>query len=322
MSDSITFHVSPYGSASTALKEIVEQDPPYADWLRAALNRRHSRRSDAPAQFWITAAQDLDAAFVKLFRERSTPDARLLVLNALGQKQSTDSFFAHLIGLQIRSAHRLYVADWPSSGSVPLSDYLAPFLQRLAATSSSDENSPRILNAAVFAGMLHLVSPEFKRLEIPIARIPTLTDKAQAELNEFEIDEDGAFIYWPKLDVHLGWEQLDQIINPAAALKAQQKQAAFNVRYGQAVKTLREQSGLNPAEIADLSEKQLGRIERGECRLTTNAIEILAKAHHLPPNEYLNKIAECLRPPSAHSFHTVVSGSSRFVPKSRKIVAR
>jgi len=279
-------------------------------------------RGDAPAQFWITAAQDLDAAFVKLFRERSTPDARLLVLNALGQKQSTDSFFTHLMGLQIRSAHRLYVADWPSSGSVAMSDYLAPFLQRLAATSSSDENSPRILHAGVFAGMLHVVSPDFNRLEIPIARISALAAKTQAELNEFEIDEDGAFIYWPKFDVHLGWEQLEQIINPAAALKAQQKQAAFNVRYGQAVKKLREQLAIKPAEIADLSEKQLGRIERGECRLTSNAIEILAKAHKLSPNEYLNKIAECLRQPSAHSFHTVISGSCRFVPKSRKIVAR
>ena len=322
MSDPITFHISPYGSASSALREIVEQDPPYADWLRAALNRRHSRRNEAIAQFWITSAQDLDASFVKLFRERSTPDARLLVMNASGAPHSTDSFFSHLMDLRIRSAHRLYVADWPSSGSAQLSDYLAAFMQRLAATSSSDENSPRILNAGVFAGTIHVVSPDFKRLEIPIARIPALVDQAPAALSEFEIDEDGAFIYWPKLDLHLGWEQLDQLVNPAAALKAQQRQAVFNVRYGKAVKMFREQSGIRPAEIANLSEKQLGRIERGECRLTSSAIAILAKAHDLSPNEYLNKLAEKLSEASSPALGTVISRSFHFVPKTRKVGAR
>ena len=322
MSDPIKYHITPYGSASSALKAIVEQDPPYADWLRAALNRRHSRRDEALSQFWITSAQDLNASFVKLFRERSTRDARLLVMNAVGERHSTDNFLTHLIDLQIRSAHRLYVADWPSSGTAQMSHYLAAFIQRLAATSSSEENSPRILNAGVFAGVLHVVSPEFKRLEIPIAKIPALQNKDQVTLTEFEIDEDGSFIYWPKLDVHLGWEQLEQIVNPAAALKAQQKQTAFNVRYGKAVQKFREQSGIKPADLADLSVKQLGRIERGECRLTAKAIETLAKAHKLSPNEYLNKIAEYLSQPSAHVLSPVISGSFQFVPKTRKVVAK
>ena len=294
MSDPIRYHITPYGSASNALKELIEKDPPYADWLRAALNRRHSRRAEAPSQLWITSAQDLDATFVKLFRERSTPDARLLIMNAVGERHSTDSFFTRLLDLQIRSAHRLYVADWPSSGIAQMSQYLAALMQRLAATSGCEEYSPRILNAAVFAGVLHVVCPEFKRLEIPIANISALQDKPPAALNEFQIDEDGSFIYWPALDVHLGWEQLEQIANPISALKALQKSQHFNVRYGKAVRKVREAAGLKSPDIAELSDKQLGSFENGDCRLTSNAIKALAKVHRLEPNAYLQKLAEAL----------------------------
>jgi len=322
MSDPITFHISPYGSASSALKEIVEQDPPYADWLRAALRQRHSGRRENQSKIWVAFSHDLDDEFVKLFLEQSTPETRLLVMNEVGERSSTDNIFTRLMEMQIRSTQRFYVADWPRSGTTQMSRYLAAFMQRLAATSSSDEHSPRILNASVFAGVLHVVSPEFKRLEIPIAQIPALADKPQAELNEFEIDEDGAFIYWPKLDVHLGWEQLEQIINPTAALKALQKQTAFNIRYGKAVQKFREQSGIKPADLTDLSVKQLGRIERGECRLTSSAIATLAKAHNLSPNEYLNKLAEKLSEAPSPALGTVISRSFHFMPKPRKVGAR
>ena len=46
-------------------------------------------------------------------------------------------------------------------------------------------------------------------------------------MREFAIDGDGAFISGPKLEVHLGWEQLEQIENPSAAFKAKPKQPIF-----------------------------------------------------------------------------------------------
>ena len=85
-----------------------------------------------------------------------------------------------------------------------------------------------------------------------------------------------------------------QIADPQAARKALQKSQQFNVRYGKAVHQVREEAGLKPAAIAGLSEKQLGRIEKGDCRLTSNAIVALSHAHKLGPNEYLKKLAETL----------------------------
>ncbi len=57
---------------------------------------------------------------------------------------------------------------------------------------------------------------------------------------------------------------------------------------------LREEAGLNRSDITGISEKQLSRIEKGECRLTSNAIEALSREHKLEPGEYMKKLAEAM----------------------------
>jgi hypothetical protein len=167
-------------------------------------------------------------------------------------------------------------------------------LERLATGFEADDAHKRILDARIENGTLQVVSPNFERLDVPIAEIPELKDVDASELQEFEIDEDGAYIYWPELDVHLGWTQLQQVVNPQAALKAAQKGEEFNKRHGKAVQKLRESAGFKRSDIPGLSEKQIGRIESGECRLTSNAIEALAKAYELEPNEYMHRLAQAL----------------------------
>ena len=88
---------------------------------------------------------------------------------------------------------------------------------------------------------------------------------------------------------------MQQLADPEAALKASQKSEQFNKRYGRAVQKLREEAGLKRSDIAGISEKQLGRIEKGECRLTSNAIEALSRKHKLEPNEYMQKLAEAMK---------------------------
>jgi hypothetical protein len=56
----------------------------------------------------------------------------------------------------------------------------------------------------------------------------------------------------------------------------------------------REQAALKPSDIPGISEKQLRRLENGESRLTSHAIESLAQAHKLAPNDYMQKLAESL----------------------------
>lgn len=152
-------------------------------------------------------------------------------------------------------------------------------------------NADRILEAKIVAGVLRVTSRDSKHLDVPLAAISPLAGCCRADLADFEVDEDGAYLYWPKLDVHLGWEQLEQIVSPVLARKAQRKAHAFNVQYGKAMQAVRREAGVKADEITGLSEEQLLRLERGECPITANDIIALAHAHHVSPNEYLARVA-------------------------------
>ncbi len=250
------------------------------------------RTKQTPRLVFVSFSKDLDDTFVEMFRAKATDDTRLLVFN-LGF--STDRLVSRIVDLQIRTPQRFCVIDAGfGSRKAQHMDFVQSLLERLTLAFEGDNKNERILDAKIEDGILHVVSPDFDRMDVPIAAIPNLRNAVPSKIQEFEIDEDGSFIYWPALDLHLGWVQLRQIVNPAAALKASQKSQEFNKRYGKAVQKVREAAGLRPGDISGISDKQLRRIENGECRLTSNAIEALSQAHKLGPNEYMKKLAEAL----------------------------
>ncbi len=143
-----------------------------------------------------------------------------------------------------------------------------------------------------------VVSPienRFIKLRVPLEKLSVLQGHRREKLENFEIDEDGAFIYWPDLDIHLGWEQLEQAVDERAYLKAKQQSEAFNKTYGIAIRELREKSELRQSDIKELTPRQVGRIERGECRATHNALSKFAKAHEISISDYMNKLANLLK---------------------------
>lgn len=286
------FRIITYGDAfsewpSTSLRE----------WSRGVPLRKTWSRLEDPTEemgeYLLVSSDELDDEFAEVFREKATQATRLLVL--LNEGASADRLLSRIVDLQIRTPQRFYVVDASvGSGKTPSAALVHSLLKRLASALEADDKQERILDAKVEDGVLHVVSQNFSRLDVPIAMISSLRKADSSKIEKFEIDKDGSFICWPALDVHLGWEQLEQIVNPEAARKALQKSREFNVRYGRAVRKVREQAGLKPSEITGISEKQLRRIESGECRLTSNAIEALSTAHKLAPNEYMNGLAEAL----------------------------
>ena len=253
-----------------------------------------SRKPATAGRLVVAFSHDLDDFFVELFREKATHETRLLILN---EGASADRLLSRILDLQIRTPQRCYVLEAKhGAGKTHIRVALIhSLLERLVSGLEADDQQQRIFDARAENGILRVVSPNFERLDIPIAKVPVLKNADACTLQDFEIDEDGAFIYWPELDVHLGWSQLHQLVNPEAALKASQKNQEFNKRYGKAVQKVREIAGLKPGDVPGLSEKQLGRIERGQCRLTSNAIAALSKAHKLDPNEYMKKLAKALK---------------------------
>lgn len=255
--------------------------------------RQGPQKVDQRVHFLVTFSRLLDERFVHAFHEKATRDTRLLVLN---DRMDSDRLASRLIDLQIRSAHRFYVAEAMVDGA-RTQDWdarLQSLLGRLASAHDTSDGNQRILDARVEDQTLMAVSTEFGRLEVPISRITPLAKADKAAIRNFEIDEDGSYIYWPDLDLHLGWEQLQQIVDPLAVQKAKQKGHEFNVRHGAAIRRVREKKGLALSAIPGLSEKQLRRIERGESRLTSNSARKLAAAHGMNPNGYLQTVASAL----------------------------
>ena len=77
-------------------------------------------------------------------------------------------------------------------------------LGRLTAGLKSKENAPRIFDARLEDGILHIVSADFERLKVSMSKVEPLAKAASETAERFEIDEDGSYIYWPDLDLHRG----------------------------------------------------------------------------------------------------------------------
>jgi Helix-turn-helix domain len=277
----------PYGEICSSLAKV--------QWRNLQRQGRRSQRwgtaRRTPRRVFVSFSSDLDEGFKEVFQQRAAGGTRLLIFN---EGTSTDRLLARMFDLRIRTPERCYVVEAKAGrGKSHFAATLCSLLERLGAGLEAGDSRERILDARIENGILQVVSPTFERLDVPLAAIPDFKTAASSKISQFEIDKDGAFIYWPELDVHLGWSQLRQVADPEAALKASQKSGEFNRRYGKAVQAFREKAGLKRSDI-NLSEKQLGRIEKGECRLTSNAIEALANAHKLEPNEYMAKLAEAL----------------------------
>jgi hypothetical protein len=137
-------------------------------------------------------------------------------------------------------------------------------------------------------------TPEgFRKLRVPLEKLPVLQKLSQKQRQEFEIDEEGTFLYWPGGDIHLGWEQFEYAVDKAASLKAKQQTEAFNKAYGSAIRKLRREKSLRQSDIEGLTPRQVGRIESGQ-RATLSALQKLAGPHGMSVSEYMEELAKRL----------------------------
>jgi len=192
--------------------------------------------------------------------------------------------------LDIRNDKRIYCINTSKGEEL--------FVERFLLALDSKDYEGRIIDAWWEDDTLVIVSPRedgFNKLRVPLEKLPVLQNYKKEDLENYEIDEDGIFIYWPDMDIHLGWEQFEQAIDEGACLKAKQRSEIFNKAYGAAIRDLRQKYGLRQSDIKDLTPRQVGRIEKGECRATHNALTKFAKAHKISVSNYMNKIANLLQ---------------------------
>jgi len=187
--------------------------------------------------------------------------------------------------LDVRDASRVHVAREGDSASI------AEIMYRLVRALAEPKDADSIVDAWVEGEELVLLSPSFERLSVPLEKLAKFVGRSKKKIKAFEIDEDGRFLFWPHADAHLGWEQMRQIVDPAAAVSAKEKSGKFNRNYGAAIRSLREEKELRQSEIEGLTERHLRRIEQGKQSVTTSALRALATANEMPLEGYLKELA-------------------------------
>lgn len=203
--------------------------------------------------------------------------------------EQTDRLAEVLPRLHVRSEKRLHIVSREREKE------FSDILTRLVAMMTRRSDSESILDAYWADDLLVVISPMFNRLHVPLSKIPRVCDASVADRRRFEIDEYGDYIYWPSQDVHMGWSQFQQAIDPQARLRAEQKNEKFNKAYGAAIREVRESKGLRQSDIEGLDDRTVRRIEIGETRATRAAIVAMAKAHRLTPEEYMEQVAETMK---------------------------
>ncbi len=251
--------------------------------LRSIVSLQSAKSKVPSASSWtlvVSSLTDLSRTVIQ-HSERAATTKQIVFVNDLPIEAVVD----RLMSLQIRSSHRLHIAskrDKTSEGEL---------LYRLVSGMAEHDASKSIVDAWVEGEDLVLLSPSFDRMIVPSDRLSRFLGNDLSKLSNFEIDEDGRFLCWPHSDSHLGWKQFHQLIDPTVALEDAKKSDQFKVNYGNAIRTLRELLGLKQSEIVGLTPRQLRRIEHGEQVVSKKALEALSRAHGIPIDTYLRKLA-------------------------------
>jgi len=268
--------------------------------VRRALPRRVSRRVRLWTQWQEVAQQSWRTLYIVSSLRHLTDEEELSSLKECGvgsecrflafvDELPTESIPEHLFRLRVRSGERLHLAQRRDE------DEIRSLLRRFLQGLGSGSGEPTVADAWWESDRFVVLSPSFERLRVPLGSLPAQFQTAHREILErFQIDQYGDFVYWPRLEVHMGWDQLAQAADPMARLQAEQRSADFNSRYATAIRALRKSSGLTQRDIKGLDERTVRRIEQGQTRATANAIAKLAKAHRMETSEYMAELSRRL----------------------------
>ncbi len=154
-----------------------------------------------------------------------------------------------------------------------------------------------IANATVADDRLIVISCEPKTYEVGFDQMPALKKIHRSDRRNFEIAEDGSFIWWPSGDIHLDLDAIKSGIDPAWRPKSDRLRRAHGCEYGAAIAAVRKEHGLKQTEVPGISERQLRRIEQSGA-VSVRTLKQLAAAHGMTLDNYLNAVASKIRSPS------------------------
>ena len=147
-----------------------------------------------------------------------------------------------------------------------------------------------VADASMIGNRLFVVDCGLGKVEIPFDALPALKQIPKEERNAFEIAADGSYIHWPASDIHLDLEAIRYAADPDWRKRADIARVRHDERLGAAIAAVRTAHGLRQSDIPGLSERQVRRIESGG-RTKVSTLELLARAHGMDLDEYLDAVA-------------------------------
>lgn len=275
----------PFGTtATTVLNKLGPIHSPQTAVRICKKWRLFEPRRSAPELFVVSHGNDFPGLHEELAEHLRGHMRLLLLLSDRGPGEHW--IFPDLMGLGIRTSERIHVARLSGEDG-------AAFMQRFVHALEFPDDA--IIDAGWAGDVLIVVAPSFKRLMVPLQKLPPKLRNASRVVRErFELDDCAQFIYWPDLDIHMGWSQFLQAVDPEAKVAAELRGSQFDERYGEVIRELREHRELKQTDIPGLNSRTVRRIEQGKTRVTANAIRKLAKAHGMTPVDYMNELARLL----------------------------
>jgi hypothetical protein len=150
-----------------------------------------------------------------------------------------------------------------------------------------------IAHASVSDKGLCILDCALNVLMIPFEAMPALQKIPPDQRQQFELDSDGSFLYWSSTDTHIDLESLRSSVDPELRAKLSAERMFHDKRFGKAIASVRKSLKLRQTDIGTVSAKQVSRIEKGS-RPKLDTLKLLAQAHGLEINDYLEKVAQAM----------------------------
>ena len=130
--------------------------------------------------------------------------------------------------------------------------------------------------------------------EIPFKSIPSLAQVPESEKFNFEIDEDGSYVYWNCVDLYVDLEDFKAAVDLEFKEKLLIENLEYSKSFGKAISAVRKAHKLTQKEINGISDRHLRRIENEGQQPTLKVLKKLALSHGLDLEDYLAEVNEAL----------------------------
>jgi hypothetical protein len=140
---------------------------------------------------------------------------------------------------------------------------------------------------------LQVTAADFTEITIDSKKINSIAKMSYNELQNFEIEEYGFYITWPKQDIHLNLDSFKMISDPKIMKKRIKEIEKEKSNFGELMKNFREANGkLTQKDFGNLSERQIRKYENGENFPSYESLQVISHSYNMSVNDYLNALSE------------------------------